>query len=135
MLRVPSPRWPWLAAMTALAAGCDSTSSSSGPVPPSQPVPEIKMLSNRADMISGGDALVEIVLPPGASAGSLHVTMGPPGKPEMATDMSDRFTARGREGIAPAPALRMLDPCRAGGGDSAAIQEQRFARGVCPGLT
>jgi hypothetical protein len=52
------------------------------------------MLSNRADMISGGDALVEIVLPPGATAGTLHVTVGPPGKPEMATDMSDRFAAR-----------------------------------------
>ena len=95
MLRVPSPSWLWLAATAALAAsGCDSNSSSSGPVPPSQPVPQIKMLSNRADMISGGDALVEIVLPPGATAGALHVTVGPPGKPEMAKDMSDRFTAR-----------------------------------------
>jgi hypothetical protein len=94
-IRVPSVRWPWLAAIAALtAAGCDSTSSSSGPVPPSQPVPEIKTLSNRADMISGGDALVEIVLPPGATAGTLHVTVGPPGKPAMAQDVSDRFTAR-----------------------------------------
>jgi hypothetical protein len=80
--------------MAALAAGCDSTSSSSGPAPPSQPVPEIKTLSNRADMISGGDALVEIVLPSSATAGNLHVTVGPPGKPEMAQDVSDRFTAR-----------------------------------------
>jgi hypothetical protein len=75
------------------AAGCESTSNPSGPVPPSQPVPLIKTLSSRADMISGGDALVEIVLPPGATAGALHVTLGPPGKPDMAQDVSDRFTA------------------------------------------
>jgi hypothetical protein len=94
-IRVPSSRWPWLAAIAALAAaGCDSTSSSSGPVPLPQPVPQIKTLSNRADMISGGDALVEIVLPPGATAATLHVTVGPPGKPDMAKDVSDRFTAR-----------------------------------------
>ena len=92
---VSSPRWPWLVATAVLAAaGCDSTTNSSGPVPPAQPVPLIKTLSNRADMISGGDALVEIVLPPGATAGTLHVTVGPPGKPEMAQDVSDRFTAR-----------------------------------------
>lgn len=93
-IRIPS-HWARLAAMAALAASsCDSTSSSSGSVPPSQPVPLIKTLSNRADMISGGDALVEIVLPPGATAASLHVTVGPPGKPEVAQDLSDRFTAR-----------------------------------------
>jgi hypothetical protein len=93
-IRIPS-RWPWLAAMAALAASsCDSTSSSTGPVPPSPPVPLIKTLSNRADLISGGDALVEIVLPPGATAASLHATVGPPGKPEMARDVSDQFPAR-----------------------------------------
>ena len=103
-ISISSPRWPWLVATAVLAAaGCDSTTNSSGPVPPSQPVPLIKTLSNRADMISGGDALVEIVLPPGATAATLHVTVGPPGKPEMAQDVSERFTARGRGGIAPAP--------------------------------
>lgn len=94
-IRIPSPRWLWLAATAALAAsGCDDTSSSTTTPPPPQPVPQIKTLSNRADMISGGDALVEIVLPPGGTAGTLHVTVGPPGKPEMAQDISDRFTAR-----------------------------------------
>lgn len=94
-IRIPSPRLLWLAATAALAAsGCDSNSSTTPTAPPSQPVLQIKTLSNRADMISGGDALVEIVLPPGASAGTLHVTVGPPGKPETARDVSDQFTAR-----------------------------------------
>ncbi|HEX8108344.1 MAG TPA: DUF6351 family protein [Kofleriaceae bacterium] len=95
MLRVPSPCSLWLAAAALAASGCDSNSSSTGSTaPPSQPVPQIKTLSNRADMISGGDALVEIVLPPGATAATLHVTVGPPGKPDMVQDVSDRFTAR-----------------------------------------
>jgi hypothetical protein len=37
---------------------------------------QIKTLSNRADLISGGDALVEIVLPPRASPGDLRVRVG-----------------------------------------------------------
>ncbi|HEX3761091.1 MAG TPA: DUF6351 family protein, partial [Kofleriaceae bacterium] len=75
-IRVPSPSWLWLMATAGLAAsGCDSASSSSGTVPPAQTVPQIKTLSNRADMISGGDALVEIVLPPGGSFDKLHVTL------------------------------------------------------------
>ncbi len=36
---------------------------------------EIRTLSNRADLISGGDALVEVVLPDGARADTLHVTL------------------------------------------------------------
>ena len=37
---------------------------------------EIRVLSNRADLISSGDALVEIVLPDGASADGLRVDVG-----------------------------------------------------------
>jgi hypothetical protein len=37
---------------------------------------DIQVLSNRADLISGGDALVEIVLPPGFGASGLHVEVG-----------------------------------------------------------
>ena len=74
VIRVPSPSWLWLAATAALAAsGCDSTSSSTATTPPPQPVPQIQTLSNRADMISGGDALVEIVLPPGAKPEALQI--------------------------------------------------------------
>jgi hypothetical protein len=88
MIRVPSPRWLWLVATAALAApGCDSTSSSTGTTPSPQPVPQIKTLSNRADMISGGDALVEIVMPPGAKPDALHVTLG-------TQDVTSQFTPR-----------------------------------------
>ena len=33
----------------------------------------IRTLSNRADLISGGDALVQVVLPPGTDAGKVKV--------------------------------------------------------------
>jgi hypothetical protein len=48
---------------------------------------QIKTLSNRADMISGGDALVELVLPVGTTADHLHVTLG-------SADISSAFAAR-----------------------------------------
>lgn len=54
----------------ALAAGCGGDSDP--PPPPSTPL-EIRTLSNRADLISGGDALIEILLPAGASATGLRV--------------------------------------------------------------
>lgn len=37
---------------------------------------EIKVLSNRADLISGGDALVEIMIPSGRDPGDLTVMLG-----------------------------------------------------------
>ena len=51
----------------------------------------INVLSNRADLISGGDALVEIVLPQGAKADSLAVDIG-------GRNVGDRFglTENGR---------------------------------------
>ncbi|HMG23514.1 MAG TPA: DUF6351 family protein, partial [Kofleriaceae bacterium] len=51
------------------------------------PSPQIRTLSNRADMISGGDALVEIVLPEGVKSDGLHVTLGD-------KDVTSAFTAR-----------------------------------------
>ena len=42
--------------------------------------PEIKVLSNRADLISGGDALVEIVW-----GGAAHSNVTPPGFLQSAT--------------------------------------------------
>ena len=38
--------------------------------------PRIEVLSNRADLISGGDALVEVVPPSGVDAGALRVDVG-----------------------------------------------------------
>ncbi|HVL31983.1 MAG TPA: DUF6351 family protein, partial [Actinomycetota bacterium] len=48
---------------------------------------QIRVLSNRADLISGGDALVAIDLPEGADASDLAVTLG-------GTDVSDAFAVR-----------------------------------------
>jgi uncharacterized tannase-like protein DUF6351 len=62
-----------LGALTCCAAGwsCGSGSNALGPGPAVQ----IKTLSNRADLISGGDALVEIVYPPDATTQTLHVAV------------------------------------------------------------
>lgn len=49
---------------------------------------DIEVLSNRADLISGGNALVEIVLPPGASAAGLQVMVA-------SDDVSSSFALRG----------------------------------------
>jgi hypothetical protein len=48
---------------------------------------EIRVLSNRADLVSGGDALVEIVAPQGATADALHVDVD-------GRDVSAAFAAR-----------------------------------------
>src|SRR5688572_31830622 len=40
------------------------------------PVLDIKVLSNRADLISGGEALVEIVLPAGVLSANVRVDVG-----------------------------------------------------------
>src|ERR1043166_1351688 len=47
----------------------------------------VRTLSNRADLISDGDALVEVVLPKGVSATGLKVTLG-------SQDISSAFAAR-----------------------------------------
>ncbi len=40
------------------------------------PAPRIKVLSNRADLVSGGDALVRVKLPRGVKASRLRLTAG-----------------------------------------------------------
>ena len=61
-----------LYAAIAVLVGCGDMDSAPPPAPPG-PLLEIKALSNRADLISGGDALMQIVLPAVASAASLKV--------------------------------------------------------------
>jgi hypothetical protein len=76
-IRFLPPRCLWLAATALLIApACDSESASPGSAVNPQPAPQIKTLSNRADMISGGDALVEIVLADGVKSDGLHVALG-----------------------------------------------------------
>jgi uncharacterized tannase-like protein DUF6351 len=48
----------------------------SGQVAASNPLIQIKVLSNRADLVSGGDALVELVLPQGRTTNGLLVYVG-----------------------------------------------------------
>jgi hypothetical protein len=55
-----------VAGMLAACVGSPGSRFDSGGV-------EIKVLSNRADLVSGGDALVEVVLPKAATATDLHV--------------------------------------------------------------
>ncbi len=49
--------------------------SSFDPLDNGQPV-QVRTLSGRADLVSGGDALVEVVLPAGTAPGSVRVTVG-----------------------------------------------------------
>jgi len=65
------------------------TGGADGPAGDASVLPSVQMktLSGRADMVSGGDALVEIVLPAGTSATGLHVTVG-------STDVSSAFAVR-----------------------------------------
>ncbi len=74
-----------VAAILAACLGLVSCRDDGGPsnVPP----PTIQVLSNRADQVSGGDALVEVKLPPGIPASALQVTVG-------GRDVSAQFVAR-----------------------------------------
>jgi hypothetical protein len=74
-----------LLAMLALLAAFAVTAP---PTADAAQVPELRVLSNRADLISGGDALVEVVLPSNADPDLVVVTVG-------ARDVSDAFAVRG----------------------------------------
>ena len=54
---------------------------------------KIVVLSNRADLLSGGDALVEVVLPAGTEASRLRVLLA---AGHGSRDVSDAFAVRGR---------------------------------------
>ena len=100
--------------LTACGVGSSSSSTVSGGPPPSptEPDPEpptpvvgegsVRVLSNRADLISGGDALIEITADNPALLHNARVTLGD-------TDVSNRFQSTGEalkglvEGMAPGP--------------------------------
>jgi hypothetical protein len=84
ILRSKILRWGALlgaAGMLAACAGSPSARSSAGL--------EIKVLSNRADLVSGGDALVEIVLPKDATTAGLSIDVD-------GRDVTSSFRQRGR---------------------------------------
>jgi hypothetical protein len=75
---------PFFCAALASCGGGDNNNSSS---PSGLQGTSVKVLSTRADMVSGGTALMEVVLPSGADASKLKVTVG-------ATDQSSVFVRR-----------------------------------------
>lgn len=90
-----SPRaWLALASALVLVAGCSSSDDEPAAAPPpppagpaAGPVATIKVLSNRADLLSGGNALVEVVAPAGTSVTTLKAELN-------GTDVSSAFAVR-----------------------------------------
>ena len=71
--------------VVALIAGVLATTGTGSAVGAGEPA--VRVLSNRADLVSGGDALVEVVLPEGADPSQVSVDVD-------GTDVSDAFALR-----------------------------------------
>src|SRR3712207_713543 len=71
-----------VACLLAVGAG-----AAAAPAAAQSDIPRIRVLSNRADLISGGDALVEVVPPAGTDARRLKVRVG-------ARDVTRQFAVR-----------------------------------------
>lgn len=74
-----------IASLSVLIAACSSGGGDDDDSPTL--LPEVTVLSTRADLVTGGDALVQIALPGGASATGLNVTVD-------GRDVTDAFTVR-----------------------------------------
>ena len=86
----PAPR-----TLTLLVACLVSAATLLRPTPSlADEVVEIVVLSNRADLVSGGDALVEILLPSDANTQGLVVRNHGADAASDGTDISDRFAVR-----------------------------------------
>jgi hypothetical protein len=86
------PRLLSVAGITLLLTACGSNDDSSpsttgGTTTPTTAALDVKVLSNRADMVSGGDAFVEVVRPTGTTGTGLTVTVN-------GRDVSDAFAVR-----------------------------------------
>src|SRR4051794_3710403 len=68
-----------------VACSTDSTTGSEN-VPPAS-LPQPRTLSNRPDLVAGGDVLVEVTLPSTATIDKLHVRLG-------TTDVTSAFAKR-----------------------------------------
>ncbi|BCA61217.1 hypothetical protein HMP09_0451 [Sphingomonas sp. HMP9] len=75
-----------LVAATGLLSGCGDDENSPTAAPPLSGT-SVKVLSGRADMVTDGDALVEVVLPTGAVPANLRVAVG-------GRDQSSNFALR-----------------------------------------
>lgn len=80
------PRLIAVAGFTLVLAACGSSNDSSANGATTAAL-DVKVLSNRADMVSGGDAFVEVVRPAAVSASALTVTVN-------GRDVSDAFAVR-----------------------------------------
>jgi len=69
-------------------AACSTDSTTGSQVPPPESLPQLRTLSNRPDLVSGGDVLVEVTLPSTATIDKLHVHLG-------TTDVTSAFAKRG----------------------------------------
>lgn len=89
--RLVLTRGALLAMASALAAcggdGGSNPDGGTGPVTPPSPVAELKVLSNRADLVSGGDALVEVIAPAGTDPTTLKIDVD-------GTDVTAAFKVR-----------------------------------------
>ncbi len=74
------------AAFSVALISCGGSGDNSSPPPPLAGT-TLQVLSTRADMVTGGDALMEVKLPAGASAAMLKVSVG-------TTDVTNAFTTR-----------------------------------------
>lgn len=83
----PSPRRTAVALALALAAALVPAVAGRGPAAAAASDLQISVLSNRADLISDGDALVGIELPQGVDPGKVKVSVD-------GRDVSDRFAVR-----------------------------------------
>lgn len=80
-----------LATLLSACGGGDGDNAAAPPVA-SGPAPEIRVLSTRPDLVSGGDALVEVLAPAGVAAGSLKITVeGVDVTPAFATRDDGRY--------------------------------------------
>ncbi|HUP91055.1 MAG TPA: DUF6351 family protein [Solimonas sp.] len=85
-------RWLICGVSLSLLISCDSTRApQAGAVAPGKAAAthpgQIRVLSNRADLVSGGDALVEVLLPAGVSAAGVRMHLG-------AADVTAQFAQR-----------------------------------------
>src|SRR3954466_1059319 len=76
-------------------AACATALLAAAPAEARVPAPRISVLSNRADLVSGGDALVRVTLPRGVKTSRVRLTAGR----RDVTRVLHRMSARTLEGL------------------------------------
>jgi hypothetical protein len=81
--------------ISAALAGCVLALLAAGPALAAAPVPRIKVLSNRADLVSGGDALVQVKVPHGVRVRRVKLFAGK----RNVTKQLERVGRRRKQGL------------------------------------